>query len=80
MSKTDKLLIKLENASNSFTWSDLAALLKTLGFEQIEGSGSRVRFMKGDLQIRLHKPHPQKELKAYAVKQIREILKSEGLL
>ncbi|MCU7904956.1 MAG: type II toxin-antitoxin system HicA family toxin [Candidatus Thiodiazotropha sp. (ex Epidulcina cf. delphinae)] len=55
-------------------------LLKALGFRQLEGAGSRVRFVKGDLQIRLHKPHPQRELKAYAVRQVREVLESEGLL
>lgn len=80
MGKTEKLLTKLIDAKNSYAWSDLVTLLKALGFEPLEGSGSRVRFVKGDLQIRLHKPHPQKELKAYAVRQVKEVLESEGLL
>ena len=28
----------------------------------------------------LHKPHPQKELKAYQVKQLIEVLEQEGLI
>ena len=80
MGKTEKLLTKLIDAKNSYAWSDLVTLLKALGFEPLEGSGSRVRFVTGDLQIRLHKPHPQKELKAYAVRQVKEVLESEGLL
>jgi len=30
--------------------------------------------------ILLHKPHPQKELKTYQVKQLLEILEQEGLV
>lgn len=30
--------------------------------------------------IMLHKPHPQKELKSYQVKQLVEFLEQEGLL
>lgn len=52
--------------------------LLVTSFEQIEGSGSRVKFIRQDVIINLHKPHPQKELKHYAVTQIREILRSEG--
>ena len=38
-------------------------------------------FMRdGYPSILMHKPHPQKELKAYQVKQLLETLKQEGLL
>ena len=30
--------------------------------------------------ILLHKPHPQKELKAYQIKQLIEILEQKGLI
>ena len=30
--------------------------------------------------ILLHKPHPQKELKAYQIKQLIEVLEQEGLI
>lgn len=80
MTKADKLLIEFKQAKKSYLWSDLVNLLKVLGFEQFEGAGSRVRFIKDDLQIRLHKPHPQKEIKAYVIKQVKETLIAEGLL
>tara|TARA_B100000745_G_C19973586_1_gene329511 strand:- start:362 stop:652 length:291 start_codon:yes stop_codon:yes gene_type:complete len=80
MSKTEKLIAKLKSAKHGYVWSDLVALLTSLGFTQIEGAGSRVKFVKDGVIISLHKPHPQKEIKAYAIKQIRHMLKSEGYL
>ena len=63
MSKKQKLIAKLLDANKAYKWSDLVALLSVLGFELIEGSGSRVKFDNGDpsQMINLHKPHPQKE-------------------
>ncbi|PWM77765.1 MAG: hypothetical protein DBY32_07940 [Phascolarctobacterium sp.] len=44
-------------------------------------SGSRVIFTnKNRASILLHKPHPRKELLAYQVKQLIEVLSQEGLL
>lgn len=56
------------------------AILSVLGFEKLEAEGSRVDFKRGDLVIHLHKPHPQKEVKAYALKQVKDFLHKEGLL
>ena len=80
MSKKDKLIIKLNNTKNSFTWSELTTLLRSLGFIQVEGDGSRVRFVRNTLQIRLHKPHPNKEIKSYVVNYVRDLLKSEQII
>jgi len=35
---------------------------------------------KGSVCIYLHKPHPQKEVKRYQLKQVVEILEREGLI
>ncbi|MBP3927004.1 MAG: type II toxin-antitoxin system HicA family toxin, partial [Clostridium sp.] len=44
-------------------------------------SGSRVMFIRdGYGRILLHKPHPKKELKAYQIKQLVEMLEQEGLI
>ena len=44
-------------------------------------SGSRIMFISEKHEaILLHKPHPQKELKAYQVKQLIEVLEQEGLI
>ncbi len=80
MTKAGKLYAKFKSSNGELTWSDLVSVLKSLGFEQTEGSGSRVNFTNGEIVIKLHKPHPQKEVRAYAIKQVKDILKSEALL
>ena len=66
MSKQGKLLAKLLNKQSTFTWQELATLLKSLGYRQIEGQGSRVKFDNGDPKalINLHKPHPGNDAKS----------------
>ena len=80
MTKLDKLITDFQGAEGQYKWADLQSLLNRLGFELREGSGSRVRFTNGEITINLHKPHPQKEVKAYAVKQVKALLEQEGLI
>lgn len=80
MGKSDKLLSKFLAAKGQFKWVELVSLLNGLGFEQIEGAGSRVCFTNDNLNIRLHRPHPHKEVKAYIIIQVRDILIAEGLI
>lgn len=80
MTKLDKLITDFQGAKGQYKWTDLLSLLNGLDFELIEGSGSRVRFTNGEITIHLHKPHPQKEVKAYAVKQVKTLLEQEGLI
>jgi predicted RNA binding protein YcfA (HicA-like mRNA interferase family) len=82
MTKNEKLLAKLRNGQSAFTWSELVTLLCRLGYSQLEGSGSRVKFDNGDpnAMINLHKPHPGNDLKAYIRRQIIEQLKTGGLI
>jgi hypothetical protein len=61
----------------------MQTLLIYLGFElsnKGRTSGSRVKFIKGDVAIILHKPHPRKELLEYQIKQVLEILIKEELI
>lgn len=81
MTKNDKSLNKLRTAK-TLTWRDVTKAMSLLGFVKVEAAGSRVLFengIEGD-EILLHKPHPQNELKAYALKQLRESLKERGFL
>lgn len=78
MSKKDKLIQKFLSTKRNFLWLDLVAILIALGFRKLEAEGSRVDFVKDDLVINLHKPHPSKEIKAYALKQVKEKLKEWG--
>ncbi|RJG08872.1 type II toxin-antitoxin system HicA family toxin [Pseudomonas cavernicola] len=82
MSKQEKLLAKLLNKQAGFTWPELVTLLRALGYSQLEGDGSRVKFDNGNPQamINLHKPHPGNELKAYVKRQVIEHLKAGGLM
>ncbi|MDP6969374.1 MAG: type II toxin-antitoxin system HicA family toxin [Gammaproteobacteria bacterium] len=81
MTKTDKQLNKLKTAK-VLAWPELVKALKTLGYRQIQGDGARVKFDNGQPNqlINLHKPHPDKELRAYALRQVREKLTEWGLL
>lgn len=82
MSQLDKILIKIKNNPKSVTFDDMTYFLSALGYNKDnkgKTSGSRVIFIKDEKRIiMLHKPHPQKEMKAYAVRQVIDQLKGYG--
>lgn len=83
MGKKEKLIERLKNNPKDFTFDEMRNVLEFLGFEMTnkgKTSGSRVKFLKGNTAIILHKPHPRKELLEYQIKQILEILEREDLL
>lgn len=83
LGKNEKLIARLKSIPKDFTFEEMETLLIALGFEKSnkgKTSGSRVKFMKDDIPIILHKPHPRKELLEYQIKQILEILEEEGLI
>ncbi|MEN8180149.1 MAG: type II toxin-antitoxin system HicA family toxin [Pseudomonadota bacterium] len=82
MGKREKLMTKLMAVPADFTWQELAALLKMLGYQEVQGSGSRVKFDNGnaDQMINLHKPHPGNIVKRYALRQLIEKLVQGGLI
>ncbi len=82
MGKREKLIAKLKGVPADFTWQDLKVLLKALGYQEIQGSGSRVKFDNGnaDQMISLHKPHPGNIVKRYALRQLVEKLEQGGLI
>ena len=80
MSKDDKLIKRLLSKPKDFTYNELRKLLTHLGYEESQSgktSGSRVAFIHKDSKhiIRLHKPHPNNELKQYQIEQIIDELK-----
>lgn len=60
-------------------WDNVVSLMKALGGTVKEGNGSRVRFDLNNVSLNIHSPHPQKELKKYQVKAIREFLINAGV-
>lgn len=84
MSKYDTIKRKLKQGSGNLTFDELTTLLQHFGYQKDNKgrtSGSRIKFYKKDGHvIIMHKPHPRKTLLEYQVKQIRSILKEDGLL
>jgi hypothetical protein len=60
MAKIDKLIARLKSHPKDFTWDELIRVLKGLGFKELQGSGSRVKFLNREKNclIQLYKPHP----------------------
>ena len=84
MGQKEKLIQKLKSKPKDMTVEEVETLLKYLSYTRSDKgrtSGSRVMFTSTDhAPILLHKPHPRKELLAYQVKQLVDLLEQEGLL
>ena len=85
MSKDDKILEKLLSKPQNFTYAELKRVLGGLGYTEIQKgktSGSRVAFinMSDGHIIRLHKPHPNNEIKHYKINKINDELRSRGIV
>ena len=78
MSKKDKLIKRFLTMPTDFHYNELARLIGYFGFEEVKKgktAGSRVKFINEEnIPIILHKPHPTGIMKAYQLKQIKEIL------
>ncbi|HLP46690.1 MAG TPA: type II toxin-antitoxin system HicA family toxin [Candidatus Deferrimicrobium sp.] len=80
MSKKEKLIKKFTTVpvKSDLTYTDLKTLLESLGYKEIEGSGSRVKFFNEEIRdlILLHKPHPGNILNKATIKDIQKKLKN----
>ena len=83
MANVVKLYEQLVNSRNNFTWQKVRNLLKSMGYKEIQGDGSKVKFVNKDLVpkiIMLHKPHPHKEIGHGCAKYLIEALENACLL
>ena len=80
MSTNDTLISRLLSNPKDFTYNELKTLLLSLGYKEVQGTGSRVRFSKNDHNIKLHKPHPGNILKRYQLDLIIEALTVRSLI
>lgn len=82
MSKHAKTLLRLAATPTptNIKWSDLVGALEDLGYKLLSNKGSRRKFVFPDTQevISLHEPHPQPEVKQYAIRQVVDHLKLHG--
>jgi len=74
--KQQKTLSRIKDKPTcaDLTWDDVQSFFKAIGAKIREGEGSRVQVIFNKRVLRLHKPHPQKELRKYAVEAIRDFL------
>lgn len=84
MGQKEKLIQRLKSRPKDFTFEEAESLLRYFSYERSDKgrtSGSRVMFVSAEHPpILMHKPHPQKELLSYQVKQLLELLSQEGLV
>ena len=77
--KTLEAVFKVPTPSN-IKYNELISMLKSLDVKIKESSsGSRILLtFRGHTQV-IHKPHPQSEIKQYAIRIIKEFLISTGV-
>jgi hypothetical protein len=85
MGTKEKLIERFKKQTKDFTFDELIRLFQVLGFDLSQKgktSGSRVEFVNPEKELfyGIHKPHPDSTIKAYAMKQILEFLKSNQLI
>lgn len=71
--------IFVDPVSGTIAWNDVESLLVAIGCQSIEGSGSRVKFVKDGNILMAHRPHPRKECKPYLVREVRDFLTDIGV-
>ena len=63
-------------------YEKITEILKSMGYEEVQGKGSGVKFIDRSIKhvINLHKPHPGNIIKGYLLNQIKEKLEEVGKL
>lgn len=78
MSRHRRTLEQIERLHGGLHWSKVEALLKALGADVYEGSGSTVTFVLADRKLTVDRPHPRKECGKGLVKRVRSYLEATG--
>ncbi|MDE6644982.1 MAG: type II toxin-antitoxin system HicA family toxin [Muribaculaceae bacterium] len=83
MGTKEKLIARFKAQPKDFTWDEFVRLFRLLGFElgnKGKTSGSRVIFTKQDLTYIAHKPHPERFIKGYVMRQTLEFMTKNRLI
>lgn len=83
MSKKEKLIKRFLEVPKDFEYPELVKVLSYFGYEEFTGgktSGSAVRFINPETKdiINIHKPHPEKTVKQYSIRDAINKLREEG--
>jgi predicted RNA binding protein YcfA (HicA-like mRNA interferase family) len=79
MSTKDKLIERFQSLPSDFTFDEMKRVMGYYGFTMMNPgvtSGSRTDFKKGDIHIKMHKPHPGKIVGRKTLKNIRDFINS----
>lgn len=84
MNQRKRLMERFKTKPKDFSWDELVRRLESLGYRQASSgktTGSRCRFIHETAPtINLHRPHPGKIVRAYALRNVLEALPRESLL
>lgn len=84
MSQIQKAIARLTSrpCPKDFRWQELVKVMSHVGFLEVQGDGSRVKFYSPDsgLVVDLHKRHPDDTLLEYQVKKMVRFLTEQRLL
>lgn len=85
MSTKEKLIKRFKREPTDFTFDELVRLFTILGFKPNNKgltSGSRVGMIHSEknLSYTIHRPHPQRFIKQYVMKQVLDYLKENQLI
>ncbi len=64
---------------SSIQWKDIEALLRALGAEIEEGSGSRIGLKLHNARAVFHRPHPRKETDKGSIASVKRFLEKAGI-
>ena len=64
---------------SNIKWTDIEAMLRSLGAEITEGNGSRIRVKLNGVRAVFHRPHPENTTEKGAVKSVRKLLDNAGV-
>ena len=78
MSKHDDVLDQIRRLNGGLHWTRVEALLRHLGAEVYEGSGSTVTLVLDGRKLTVDRPHPRRECGIGLVKRVRSFLDSLG--
>ena len=83
VNKYEKLKDRILKVPSDLEYTEMKSFLEHFGYKESnkgKTSGSRVAFFRDrdEAIVLLHKPHPQKEMKEYAIRQVIENLKQNG--
>ena len=80
MATHEKTLDQIRNLKGGLHWKKVEALLRSLGAEVYEGSGSTVTFVLDGMKLTADRPHPRKECGRGLAKRVRTYLDGLGYL